>query len=86
MTLSAVISRAVRFWPSRPSNSRVRKRPSTKTLFPLRNCSAARSPRSPQMVTRYQSVPWSTHSPDWASLPRWETATLNSVTGRPEGV
>ena len=58
----AVISRDVRFWPSRPSNSRVLKRPSTKTLLPLRRLSAMRSARSPQTLTRNQSVS-STHSP-----------------------
>ena len=63
MTLSAVISSEVRFWPSLASYSRVRKRPSTNTLLPLRNCSAVRSARSPQTVTRYQSVRSSTHSP-----------------------
>ena len=61
-TLSAVISRDVRFWPSRPSNSRVLKRPSTNTWLPLRRFSAARSARSPQTLTRNQSVS-STHSP-----------------------
>ena len=62
MTLSAVTSSDVRFWPSWPSNSRVRKRPSTKTRLPLRSCSAARSARSPKTLTRNQSVS-SIHSP-----------------------
>ena len=66
MTLSAVTSSEVRFWPSLPSYSRVLKRPSTKTRLPLRSCSATRSARSPKMLTRYQSVPSSTQPP-WPS-------------------
>src|SRR3954447_7693780 len=57
ITLSAVISSDVRCVPSLASYSRVRKRPSTKTRLPFRNSSAARSARSPQIVTRNQSVP-----------------------------
>src|SRR6185436_3151888 len=82
---SAVISREVRFWPSRPSNSRVLKRPSTKTLLPLRRFSAARSARSPHTLMRNQSVA-STHSPVCWFFVLWFTATLNWVTGRPLGV
>ncbi len=85
MTLSAVTSSDVRFWPSWPSNSRVRKRPSTKTRLPLRSCSAARSARSPKTLTRNQSVS-SIHSPVCWFLVLWLTATLNCVTGRPVGV
>src|SRR5262245_7425713 len=85
MTLSAVMSRDVRFWPSWPSNSRVRKRPSTNTRLPLRSCSAARSARSPNTLTRNQSVS-SVHSPVCWFLVLWLTATLNWVTGRPVGV
>src|SRR6187397_2896829 len=84
-TLSAVISSDVRFWPSRPSNSRVLKRPSTNTRLPLRRFSAARSARSPQTLTRNQSVS-STHSPVCWFFVLWLTATLNCVTGRPLGV
>ncbi len=84
-TLSAVISSETRFWPSRVSYSRVRNRPSTKTRLPLRSCSAVRSARSPQTVTRYQSVA-SIHSPVCWFFVLWFTATVNSVTGRPVGV
>ena len=65
--MSAVMSSEMRFWPSLASYSRVRKRPSTKTRLPLRRFSAARSPRSPQMLTRNQSVD-SIHSPDCSFL------------------
>ena len=44
-----------------------------------------RSARSPQTVTRNQSVA-STHSLVCWFLVLWLTATLNSVTGRPFGV
>ena len=84
MTLSAVTSSDVRFWPSLPSNSRVLKRPSTKTRLPLRSCSAARSARSPKTLTRNQSVPSSTQPPCPSGL-LWLTATLNWVTGWPFG-
>ena len=83
--MSAVISSEIRFWPSLASYSRVRNRPSTNTRLPLRNCSAVRSARSPQTVTRNQSVA-STHSPVCWFFVLWLTATLNSVTGRPLGV
>ena len=51
----------------------------------LRRFSAVRSARSPQTVTRNQSVA-STHSPVCWFFVLWFTATLNSVTGRPLGV
>ena len=85
MTLSAVTSSEVRFWPSLPSYSRVLKRPSTKTRLPLRSCSATRSARSPKMLTRYQSVPSSTQPP-WPSGLLLLTATVNWVTARPLGM
>src|SRR6478735_5460625 len=85
MTLSEMTSSDVRFSPSLPSNSRDLKRPSTKTLLPLRSCSAARSARSPKTLTRNQSVPSSTQPP-WPSGLLWLTATLNCVTGLPLGV
>ena len=48
--------------------------------LPLRSCSAARSARSPKMLTRNQSVPSSTQPP-WPSGLLWLTATVNWVTG-----
>ena len=84
-TVSAVISSEIRFWPSLASYSRVRKRPSTKTRLPLRRFSAARSPRSPQTLTRNQSVD-SIHSPVCWFFVDWLTATVKLATGRPLGV